>query len=194
VLFEPRLQAGLTDGSIRLAFRRWKRPQVVAGRNYRSPIGLVAIDSVTSVVDGAISDDDARAAGYHSVEDLLKNLKGPPEGSLFRLELRRSPDADPRSVLAAEAELSDAEVDALRHKLDRLDASAGRSWTLATLVAIEEEPGRRAGDLYGQLGWSELQDFKLHVRRLKALGLTLSLRIGYRLSPRGDAFLRAVRK
>jgi hypothetical protein len=194
VLFEPRLQAGLTDGSIRIAFRRWKRPQVVAGRNYRSPIGLVAIDSVTSVVDGAISVDDARAAGYHSVEDLLENLKGPPEGSLFRLELRRSPDADPRSVLAAEAELSDAEVDALRRKLDRLDASAGRSWTLATLVAIEAEPGRRAGDLYGQLGWSELQDFKLHVRRLKALGLTLSWRIGYRLSPRGDAFLRAVRK
>ena len=31
--------------------------------------------------------------------------------------------------------------------------------------------------------------FKLHVRKLKALGLTRSLEVGYRLSPRGQAYL-----
>ena len=31
--------------------------------------------------------------------------------------------------------------------------------------------------------------FKLRVRRLKALGLTESLEVGYRLSPRGAAYL-----
>jgi len=30
---------------------------------------------------------------------------------------------------------------------------------------------------------------KLHVRRLKELGLTLSLDVGYRLSPRAQAYL-----
>ena len=33
--------------------------------------------------------------------------------------------------------------------------------------------------------------FKLNVRKLKALGLTESLEVGYRLSPRGAAFLAA---
>jgi predicted transcriptional regulator len=32
--------------------------------------------------------------------------------------------------------------------------------------------------------------FKANVRKLKALGLTESLEVGYRLSPRGEAVLR----
>lgn len=193
VLFERRLQAGLVDGSIGLVFRRWRRSQVVAGRRYRSPIGMVEIDSV-SVVSEEIPSEDAVAAGYGSVAELLADLKESAETRLFRIELRLSQDADPRSVLAAEAELSGAEVHDLQRRLARLDAATGRPWTLATLEAIEAAPGRRAGDLFESLGWTELQDFKLHVRRLKALGLTLSLRIGYRLSPRGEAYLRAVRR
>jgi hypothetical protein len=35
--------------------------------------------------------------------------------------------------------------------------------------------------------------YKNRVRRLKALGLTESLEVGYRLSPRGQAFLAAER-
>ena len=35
----------------------------------------------------------------------------------------------------------------------------------------------------------ETAPFKLDVRKLKNLGLTLSFRIGYRLSPRGEAYL-----
>jgi hypothetical protein len=191
VLFERRLQAGLSDGTIHLAFRRWKRAQVVPGRSYRSPIGMIEVDGV-SAVTGQISPEDARAAGYASVEDLLADLKGPPDASLFRLELRRSPAADPRSLLAADDELDPDELLELRRRLARLDAAVGRPWTLATLEAIEAQPGRRAGDLFTELGWSELQDFKLHVRRLKALGLTESLRVGYRLSPRGESLLRAL--
>jgi hypothetical protein len=33
--------------------------------------------------------------------------------------------------------------------------------------------------------------YKLDVRKLKALGLTISLPIGYRLSARGEAYLHA---
>jgi hypothetical protein len=193
VLFERRLQAGLSDGRIRLAFRRWRRPQVIAGRLYRSPIGLIAVDNV-SLVSEDISADDARAAGYASAAQLLQDLKGPADASLFRLELRRSVDDDPRSVLARSDALDPAQLQDLQRRLARLDASAGRPWTMATLEAIEAQPGRRAGDLYVQLGWNELLDFKLHVRRLKALGLTLSLRVGYQLSARGEALLRATRR
>src|SRR6266852_9221804 len=81
VLFEKRLQEGLRNGSIRLAFRRWRRAQVVSGRQYRSPIGVIDVQSI-SVVEGQISPEDARAAGYPSVDSLIKDMKGPVDGQL----------------------------------------------------------------------------------------------------------------
>ena len=48
----------------------------------------------------------------------------------------------------------------------------------------------RAADLAASFG-RETQPFKLDVRKLKNLGLTLSLEVGYRLSPRGEAYLAA---
>jgi hypothetical protein len=191
VLFERRLQDGLREGTIDLAFRRWKRSQVVSGRRYRSPIGMIEVTSVSAVSDD-ISQADARAAGYTSAADLLADLKGPADTTLFRIELRRSSDPDPRSVLAVDAELDAAQQLELSRRLGRLDAAAGRPWTRATLETIAAHPGRRAGDLAVELGWSELADFKQHVRKLKTLGLTLSLRVGYRLSPRGQAYLQAL--
>jgi hypothetical protein len=180
----------LTDGTIRLAFRRWNRAQVVAGRRYRSPIGMIEINAISAVA-GTIPPEDARAAGYTSVAEMLEDLKGPTDATLYRLELRRSIEADPRSVLATEAELDQPRLAELQRKLARLDASLGRPWTQATLEAIEAHPAVRAGDLYPQLGWADLAEFKLHVRKLKALGLTLSLRVGYELSARGKAYLYA---
>jgi hypothetical protein len=57
-----------------------------------------------------------------------------------------------------------------------------------TLELIRDHPGVRAGDLCGKVKM-EMQPFKVNVRKLKALGLTESLEIGYRLSARGRAWL-----
>jgi hypothetical protein len=187
VLFERRLQDGLLDGSIRVAFRRWRRPQAIAGRRYRSPIGFVQVDDVT-VVDGEIPVADARAAGYSSVEALRADLAGPADASLYRLELHRIDAADPREELAHHAQLGDTELAELRRTLERLDRE--RAWTTATLRAIDAQPGTRAGDLAPALGWPDLHAFKMHVRKLKGLGLTISLETGYRLAPRGQAYLQ----
>jgi biotin operon repressor len=46
----------------------------------------------------------------------------------------------------------------------------------------------RAGDLAEELDLDR-ESFKLDVRKLKNLGLTISLRVGYQLSPRGAAYL-----
>lgn len=54
---------------------------------------------------------------------------------------------------------------------------------------IDEHPGRRAAELAALAGRETLA-FKADVRRLKELGLTESLEVGYRLSPRGGALLR----
>jgi hypothetical protein len=70
-----------------------------------------------------------------------------------------------------------------------LDAAPSSGpWTLAVLRAIEVAPAVRAADLAGPLGMERLH-FKANVRKLKELGLTESLGIGYRLSPRGRAYL-----
>src|SRR5260370_6038456 len=190
MLLERRLQEGLRNGSIRLAFRRWRRAQVVSGRQYRSPIGVIDVQSI-SVVEGQISLEDAQAAGYPSVDSLIKDMKGPADGQLYRIELQPSAAPDPRQALAQDAVLSDADFKQLFQKLARLDRN--RTWTLATLEAIEARPGVRAGDLAPDLSWPELLPFKLHVRKLKALGLTLRLLVGYRLPPRGSAYMRTLR-
>ena len=62
----------------------------------------------------------------------------------------------------------------------------------SVLRQIGDRPGVVSTVLAEAVGL-ERPDFKLRVRRLKALGLTESLEVGYRLSPRGRAFLAADR-
>jgi len=192
VQFEPRLRRGLADGTIDVCFRRWRRRQVVAGNRYRSLIGLVLVEEVDDL-DGidAITADDVRRAGYVDREALLADLRPPSEDTrLYRLVLRRVDEVDPRSVLAASADLGAEERAELDRRLDRLDrASKHGPWTREVLRTIEARPAVRAADLAASFG-RETQPFKLDVRKLKALGLTLSLEVGYRLSPRGEAYLR----
>jgi hypothetical protein len=70
-----------------------------------------------------------------------------------------------------------------------MDSSSSHGpWTGAVLALIADRPGIVSTALAEAMG-SERQDFKLHVRRLKELGLTLSLDVGYRLSPRGESYL-----
>ena len=174
MLFERRLRDGLADGSITVALRRWKRTQVLPGRRYRSPDGLVEVTAV-DVVD-AIDDATARAAGFASVGEALANLAG--EGPITIVHLHRVDDPDPRDVLSRDTSLPD---------LDRLRKQVAPYRAHLDLIAAN--PGVRAPDLAVRIDL-DTPTFKRQVRRLKELGLTHSLRVGYRLSPRGEAFLR----
>ena len=190
VLFEKRLRDGIADGSITLAFRRWKRPQVVAGRRYRTGEGLVGVDAVDAVDKHAVTEAEARRAGYPSRRRLLDELGEEPGTTLYRLRLHRVDDADPRDRLAADDDLEAAALAELDRRLARLDNASGHApWTGTVLALIADHPGRRAGDLAASLG-RDIPSFKRDVRKLKELGLTLSLEVGYRLSPRGEAYLR----
>ncbi len=76
-------------------------------------------------------------------------------------------------------------------RLARMDRSSSRGpWTGAVLALIADRPATVSTALAETFGW-ERQDFKLHVRRLKELGLTLNLDVGYRLSPRGESYLNS---
>jgi hypothetical protein len=171
-------------------FRRWRRRQVTAGNTYRTAAGRVVVDEVTEVAPSRIRSADARAAGYPSVAAAVADLRGTPGDPVFLLRLHLADDDDPRAALAATAELSTEDIAEIGRRLERLDdASTHGPWTEETLAIIQRRPAVRAGDLATELG-REMLPFKVDVRKLKNLGLTLSLEVGYRLSPRGEAYLR----
>ena len=191
MLFEKRFWAGITDGSITSTFRRWKRPQVLAGKRYRTPGGLVDVQSIVVVIASEITDDDASRSGYASARDLVADLRGSPDLPIYRIQFRHVDGPDPRDELARDDLLSEHDLQAIRLRLERMDRlSASGPWTMAVLRAIAKHPGVRAADLAKSLD-RDLAPFKLDVRKLKNLGLTISLEVGYRLSPRGEAYLRA---
>ena len=188
MLFEQRLWAGLADGTVTVTFRRWRRPRARAGARHRTPAGILAVDAVSEVDPAAISDDDARAAGFGSRAELLRRLDRHGDGPVYRVDFHHA-GADPREALRRADDLPEAELAGLLARLGRLDR-AGRdgSWTAATLRLIGDRPGVRAADLAAAVG-RERHPFKTNVRKLKELGLTESLEVGYRLSPRGQALL-----
>jgi hypothetical protein len=183
----PDTLAGLAEGRIDLAFRRWEKPRVKAGGRQRTAIGVVGFDAVAIVPRSAITAAAARRAGFGHRADLLAFLDRRSAGQIYRIELGVV-GPDPR--VALRDELPDAAVLAeIETRLARLDRASSRGpWTLAVLRAIAANPERRAGDLAAELGRERLP-FKVDVRKLKELGLTHSLPIGYRLSPRGAAVL-----
>jgi hypothetical protein len=69
-----------------------------------------------------------------------------------------------------------------------MDRRSTAPWTWATLRLIAKRPGEPAAALAKSVG-RERGAFKADVRKLKELGLTESLPVGYRLSPRGRTFL-----
>lgn len=171
----------IESGEVDLAFRRWKRPTVKTAGTLRTRIGVLAIDAVDVVAVSSITARDARRAGYASLAE-LKRFLSRRDGDVYRVALRLA-GPDPRVALREQAELTDEDRAQIGAALERLP------WAPAYLATIAEHPAVRAPDLAEQHGM-ETRPFKQRIRRLKELGLTESLEVGYRLSPRGKAYLR----
>jgi hypothetical protein len=155
-------------------------------------IGQLHIASVSPVSLKKISELEARLAGYGSLDELLTELRQRGKGKVYRIELGPL-GADPRIALRLEARLTMDTRRELRERLRSLDThSVDGPWTMRTLEMIRLHPGVRAGDLCTLVGQAR-DRFKPNVRKLKNLGLTVSLEVGYRLSPRGIAFLKEAR-
>ncbi len=174
---------GIRDGRITLVFRRWRRATVKTGGQLKTRLGVLAIGSVRVVDPARISAAEARKAGYPSRDALLAKLTR--EGECYRIEVSWA-GADPRIALRQDTEL---DLPVLLEKLARLDRASPRGpWTRATLELIAARPAELAADIAASIG-RDKPSFKADVRKLKALGLTESLPVGYRLSPRGQALL-----
>jgi hypothetical protein len=197
LLFQKRFHAGLVDGTITLTFRRWQSPRVRPGGRYRChPIGVLEVKAVESVLPKDITNDDAKRSGFESLSDLLAYIGSGPRGALsddarlFRVELQHGGDGD-RVEIALEDRLSKDDVVAIRARLARMDANG--AWTSKVLRSIEKHPRVAASQLAKKLR-RETEPFKVDVRKLKRLGLTQSFEVGYEISPRGRAYLLAVRR
>jgi hypothetical protein len=189
MLFEQRFWEPIARGEVTVTFRRWKRRQAVAGHRYRTPMAIIEAEAVDIVTVDEITDADARAGGHPDRTSLIADLRGTPDLDLYRIRFHVVHGPDPRAELAADAALSAADRSEIDRRLDRLDrASSHGPWTRTTLRLIERMPAIRAGDLADEVGRERLP-FKADVRKLKNLGLTISLGVGYELSPRGQAYL-----
>ena len=188
MLFRRAELEAIAAGRVTLAFRHWRRPTVKAGGTLTTRVGVLAIEAVDTIDESAITEADARRAGHDRHAALLEALHG-RIGTLYRIAFRVA-GPDPRIALRAGTDLGQPETADLVRRLDRLDAASRHGpWTRGVLRQIAAEPGRRAGDLAAAAGRERLA-YKRDVRKLKALGLTESLEVGYRLSPRGGALLK----
>jgi hypothetical protein len=187
VLIDRATAEGIADGSVTLAFRRWDRPRMRAGSTQRTVAGVVEVVSVDEVDPAALTEDDAVHAGVASLDRLRRLLERRSGARVYRMQVRLA-GPDPRVALREQAELDDADRRTIDDRLDRWDAAREAPWTRAVLRLIAENPGVRAPDLAASLG-RETLPFKRDVRKLKELGLTHSLAVGYEISHRGRAYL-----
>ena len=189
MLINPATAAGIADGSVTLAFRRWNSPRMRPGSTQRTTAGVIRIDSVDEVDPDTLTEDDARASGVRSLPELHRLLTRRPGAHVYRMRVSLA-GADPRVSLRDQADLTAEDRAAVDARLDRWDAARPEGpWTREVLRLIAERPGVRAPDLAASLG-RETLPFKRDVRKLKELGLTISLPVGYDISPRGVAYLR----
>lgn len=186
MLFKAGILDGIRTGDVTLAFRRWAKPSVRTGTTTRTAIGVVEITDMTLITQTQITERDALKAGFGSRSELLASLRDGP-GQIYRIELRLA-GRDPRALLR-EVKPSATEFRDLKARLDRMDAGRDRPWTLPVLRLIAERPAQRAQDLADMME-RDMRAFKADVRKLKELGLTESLDVGYRLSARGRDVLK----
>jgi hypothetical protein len=186
MLFSADTWPGLAAGTVTRTYRTWSKLQVRVGGRYRVAGMLLEVDDVGRVAVSDLTDLDARAAGAVDRAALVRRLKT-AEPTVWRIDLHYV-GPDDRIALRADDTLSAVDVAGLRARLDRLDAHATRPWTRRTLQLIEAHPATVSTVLAEEMAMPR-PDFKTNVRKLKNLGLTESLDVGYRLSPRGQKVL-----
>lgn len=164
--FTSDAHAAIADGTITVTWRAWKRPQVKVGGVYRIGPTTVEVTAIELVPLATAPSESRRWLG--------------DVDPVYRIEFHAV------APLAAKAPLPFDELD---RRLDRMDArSEHGAWTRPTLALIRDHPGLVSTELAAMVG-RERFAFKADVRKLKALGLTESLEVGYRLSPLGQAYL-----
>lgn len=200
VLISRAVAEGIRAGRVTTQYRRWSTPRVKVGGTQLTPAGLVTFTRITRVTDlDRVTDRAARAAGMKDAAALRKALapgrRRPGHRSsaggdtIYRVHVAWAGE-DPRLSLRERLPTPDELADIAR-RLSRLDARPTGPWTRAILEWIRDNPHVVSKEL-AALRDVELLPMKADIRKLKALGLTISHEVGYELSPRGAAYLASL--
>ena len=191
MLFKAELHERIRSGEIGCTVRIWQRPHVKLGGRYALGGGAVVVDKIQETSLDDITPALARKCGFPSLVELLKIAKHGAGERVFVIDFHY----DGRAGARARPETGSVSAEQLAELVQRLEGMDRRSrvgaWTVATLRAIEARPGVLAAKLARSFGRPR-DEFKRDVRKLKNLGLTQSLEIGYRLTPKGEALLGAI--
>jgi len=192
MLLKNKTIEGIQSGKISLIFRRWKKADVKKGGTQMTQKGVIGIDDIRVVTEDQITESDAKKAGFKSKDEMMSQMFERDE-DIYKIKVHWVGE-DPRKALRTNDKLSKKELDEIIRKLCKLDENSQRgNWTQLYLQMIHDQPNTHAAILAEQIGLT-IPTFKPWVRKLKALGLTESLRPGYRLSPRGKKVLAALRQ
>lgn len=197
MLISKPVAEGIRAGTITQAFRRWDAPRVKVGGTQLTAAGLVRFDACSEVEDvDRLTERDAARAGVKDLATLRKALepttrkpsaRGARGGDrVYRIRLSwvgEDPRIALRDAVPDEDELADID-----RRLARLDGRPTGPWTRVILEWIRDNPRVVSKELAALRG-VELLPMKADIRKLKALGLTISHDVGYELSPRGAAYL-----
>ncbi len=174
-------------GTLTVTWRLWKYAHVKAGKVYRTGFGgAFHIDDVRTVRVADITDGDAHQAGFDDARTLVEfahshtGAEVSPDTMLYCVRFHYLDEEPTKPQLS---------VEEVTYRLEQLDrASTHGPWTVDTLRAIEASPAVAARFLAADLGRPR-DDLKIDVRKLKGLGLTVSLGTGYMLSELGQTWL-----
>jgi hypothetical protein len=188
MLFTNDVLAKIANGEVTLAFRRWQKPTVRRGGTLRTTAGVLSIDAIEIIDASDLTSGDAAGSGHPSLDALLADISGQRAGSLYRIAFHVAGN-DPRTALRDVTDFEPAERQELHRRLTAFDGDT--PWAFQTLQLIASRDGITAGEIAVSIGF-EKAALKQKIRKLKELGLTESLLSGYRISPRGRAFLAAI--
>ena len=177
----------IRSGQLTVTWRLWKYAHVKADKMYKTGYGgALHIDEVRTVRVADVMDRDAHEAGFADAEALVEfahshtGAEVSPDTLLYCVRFH---------YLEEEPKKPELSLDEVTKRLERLDkASTHGPWTLDTLRAIEASPAVAARFLAADLDRPR-DNFKIDVRKLKGLGLTISLGTGYMLSELGQSWL-----
>lgn len=185
MLIKQAILERIARGDVDLAFRRWKRPTVKVGGTLLTSVGQLKFTKVEAIDASRLNTREARRAGFEDLAALQKQIAKAPNETLYRIALKLV-GPDPRIALRENDVLSDDDLATVRAALARLDRSSNDGpWTGEMLELIRRSSSPGAAEL-ARLSGRDKEWLKLHIRKLKNLGLVLTRCPGYQLSPRGS--------
>lgn len=179
--------ARVASGEITVTWRLWKYAHVRPGRVYATGFGgAIEVEDLCQVRAADLTEADAAEVGLSGTASLIELVRShtgatvTPDTVLYRVQFHYLPEAPAKPQLP---------LDVIEQRLQKLDAASPTGpWTLQALRLIEDNPGLVARALALEAGLPR-DVFKANVRKLKALGLTRSLTVGYELTELGQTYL-----